>query len=132
MADFVYEIVIVTGLDDSDEDDEDDEDEDEDEDDEYDDEDEEDDEDDDEEDKNVEKKESVDQDIDEDIPSIPIPSESASSEPLNSVGTKKPPVTKIVKRPNITPAQIRKSIFGEHFNSFKFYGVLEIGEIFFL
>ena len=115
MADFVYEIVIVTGLDDSDEDDEDDEDEDydedEDEDEDY--EDEEDDGDD------------IGEDVDEDIPSIPIPSESKSSESLNSVGTKKPPVTKIVKRPNITPAQIRKSIFGEH--SIKVYGVLEIG-----
>ena len=115
MADFVYEIVIVTGLDDSDEDDEDDEDEDydedEDEDEDY--EDEEDDGDD------------IGEDVDEDIPSIPIPSESKSSESLNSVGTKKPPVTKIVKRPNITPAQIRKSIFGEH--STEVYGVLEIG-----
>ena len=115
MADFVYEIVIVTGLDDSDEDDEDDEDED------YD-EDEDEDEDEDDED---DGEDDIDEDVDEDIPSIPIPSESKSSESLNSVGTKKPPVTKIVKRPNITPAQIRKSIFGEH--SIKVYGVLEIG-----
>ena len=115
MADFVYEIVIVTGLDDSDEDDEDDEDED------YD-EDEDEDEDEDDED---DGEDDIGEDVDEDIPSIPIPSESKSSESLNSVGTKKPPVTKIVKRPNITPAQIRKSIFGEH--SIKVYGVLEIG-----
>jgi len=115
MADFVYEIVIVTGLDDSDEDDEDDEDED------YD-EDEDEDEDEDDED---DGEDDIDEDVDEDIPSIPIPSESKSSESLNSVGTKKPPVTKIVKRPNITPAQIRKSIFGEH--SIEVYGVLEIG-----
>ena len=114
MADFVYEIVIVTGLDDSDEDDEDDEDEDYDEDEDDEDEDEDDGEDD------------IDEDVDEDIPSIPIPSESKSSASLNSVGTKKPPVTKIVKRPNKTPAQIRKSIFGEH--SIEVYGVLEIGE----
>ena len=115
MADFVYEIVIVTGLDDSDEDDEDDEDED------YD-EDEDEDEDEDDED---DGEDDIDEDVDEDIPSIPIPSESKSSESLNSVGTKKPPVTKIVKRPNITPAQIRKSIFGDH--SIEVYGVLEIG-----
>ena len=116
MADFVYEIVIVTGLDDSDEDDEDDEDED------Y---DEDEDEDDDEDKEDDDGEDGIGEDVDEDIPSIPIPSESKSSESLNSVGTKKPPVTKIVKRPNITPAQIRKSIFGEH--SIKVYGVLEIG-----
>ena len=135
MAEFIYEIVVVTGLDDSDEDDEDDEDEDYDEDEDED--EDEDDEEDDEEDKNIingkaiEQKDSVDEDIDEDIPSIPIPSESKSSESLNSVGTKKPPVTKIVKRPNITPAQIRKSIFGEHFKTFKLDGVLEIGAMIF-
>ena len=116
MADFVYEIVIVTGLDDSDEDDEDDEDED------Y---DEDEDEDEDYEDEEDDGDDDIGEDVDEDIPSIPIPSESKSSQSLNSVGTKKPPVTKIVKRPNITPAQIRKSIFGEH--SIEVYGVLEIG-----
>ena len=140
MAEFIYEIVIVTGLNDSDEDDEDDE---EDEDDVYEDDEDDEDEDDDEDnniiyDKDIEKKDNIDEDIDEDIPSIPIPSESESSESLNSVGTKKPPVTRIVKRPNITPAQIRKSISGDHLNlmvltpgqilgHIKVYGVFEIG-----
>ena len=106
MGEFIYEIVIVTGQDDSDEDDEDDEENEDDE------EDEGDDDEEDEDDENI----IYDKDIDEDIPSIPIPSESSSSDSLNSVGTKKPPVTRIVKRPNITPAQIRKSIFGENLN----------------